>query len=56
MQAENAAKFRMEGNLLEFVYKKGIEAFNLLNFLPSHLLSFYPSFFSSPQKLFIREN
>ena len=39
--AGNAAKCRMLYNLLEFVYKKGIEAFNLLNFLPSYLLNFF---------------
>jgi hypothetical protein len=34
----------MSYNLLEFVYKQGIEAFNLLNFLSSQLLSlFFPN-------------
>jgi hypothetical protein len=32
---------------LEFVYKKGIEAFNLLKFLSSQLLTFYPSYLTT---------
>jgi hypothetical protein len=37
-------------NSLEFVYKMGIEAFNLLNFLSSQLLSFFPG---PPEKNFL---
>jgi hypothetical protein len=32
----------MSYNLLKFIYKWGIEAFNLLNFLTSYLLNFFP--------------
>jgi hypothetical protein len=38
-------------NSWELVYKKGIEAFNLLNFLSSQLLSFSPGPVKHPQKL-----
>ena len=38
--AVNATKCRMLYNSLEFASKRGIEAFNLLNFLPSYLLNF----------------
>jgi hypothetical protein len=38
---------------VEFVYKMGIEAFNLLNFLSSQLLSFSPGPVRHPQKLLI---
>jgi hypothetical protein len=41
--AGKATKYRMSDNSLEFVYKKGFEAFNLLNFLPSYLLNFFIS-------------
>jgi len=41
-------------NSSEFACKKGIEAFNLLEFSLSTLPPFYPSFFNPPpQKLFI---
>jgi hypothetical protein len=54
MKVENAAKYQMSDNSPEFVYKKGIEAFNLLNFLSSQLLSSSPGPVKHPQKLFIR--
>jgi hypothetical protein len=38
--AGKALKCRMLYNLLEFVYKEGIEAFKLLNFSTSYLLNF----------------
>jgi hypothetical protein len=41
-------------NLLEFVYKYGIEAFNLLNLLPSYLLNFFLFSLDPPQKLLIK--
>jgi hypothetical protein len=37
--AGKATKYQLLYNSVEFVYKKGIEAFNLLNFLPSYLLN-----------------
>jgi hypothetical protein len=40
--AGKTLKCRMLYNSLEFIYEKGIEAFNLLNFLSSQLLSFSP--------------
>jgi hypothetical protein len=40
--AGRAAKCRILYNLWKVVYIKGIEAFNLLNFLSSQLLSFSP--------------
>jgi hypothetical protein len=49
--AGKATKYRMLYNSVEFVYKKGIEAFNLLNFLSSYLLNFF-LFPLDPQKTF----
>jgi hypothetical protein len=39
--AGKTTKCRMLYNSLEFVYKKGFEAFNLLTFLTSYLLNFF---------------
>jgi hypothetical protein len=40
--AEKATKFRFPDNSWEFADSHGFEAFNLLNFLSSQLLSFSP--------------
>jgi hypothetical protein len=52
----NASKYQMLYNSLEFAIKKGVEAFNLLfehlNFSPSTLLPFHPSFLDPPAKAF----
>jgi hypothetical protein len=41
--AEGATKYRMLCIEWKVAYTEGIEAFNLLNFLTSYLLPFYPS-------------
>jgi hypothetical protein len=44
--AGKATECRMLDYSLGFVCMRGFEAFNHLNFLPSYLLLFYPSFFN----------
>jgi hypothetical protein len=54
LRREKQQKYRMLCIEWKVAYKKGIEAFNLLNFLSSQLLPFSPGPVKHPQKLFIR--